>query len=429
LEETKLLIEQRHSIHGEIAIPGDKSISHRAVVLAAISSGVTEIDGFLLSEECIHTIDSLRKMGVKIEICPNNKLRVHGNGIHGLKKPPSHLDVGRSGTALRLVLSLVCGQQFNTVIVRENTSRKKAVSKLLRALKQQGASVNGRDENNFSPIVTAPSRLDGSNFTLSIHDSILKTPILISGLYSNGSTKVIEQTKSRNHTELLLSYLGANIVVDGNKVGVSSTEELYAKPIVIPGDISIASYFLTVGLLVDDSEIMVKNVGVNATRSGLIESYKRMGANIELMNQREFNNEPIADIKVTSSQLKGITINSEDIPSLMDEIPILLVAASVSKGKTIINNIAGLSLVENGVISLMISELSKMGAKIKETETAIEIEGVNALKGTVIESFNNPKIAMSMTIAGMIAEGETMIRKAQVLDIVYPNYISVLSNL
>jgi 3-phosphoshikimate 1-carboxyvinyltransferase len=424
-----VLIEQRDSLRGEIIVPGDKSISHRAIVFASLAKGISEIDGFLLSEDCVSTIDCLRKMQVSIEILSNNKVKVQGNGLHGLRQPGSHLNTGRSGTALRLILGVVAGQQFNSIINRDDSSQRKPVGKIVKALKNMGANIHGRDDSNLCPLSISPSRLNGITLNLSIHDTQIKSPVLIAGLYAMDATRVTEATRSRDHTELMLKHLGADIDIDGCSVIIHPVDELEAQKIEIPGDISMASYFITAGLITPQSDIIVKNVGVNPTRTGIIDVYKAMGAQIELFNEREANNEKIADIRVKYSELKAIDIEGDIIPRLLDEIPIIAVAAATANGTTTVKNLKGYKVKESGKVKLITAELAKMGVSIQETEDGLIVEGGKTLKGTVIESYNNYDIAMAMSIAGLVAKGETMIRKAQVLDIVYPDFISTLNRL
>lgn len=425
-----MLIEQRDSLKGEITVPGDKSISHRAIIFGAISKGVTEIDGFLMGEDCLSTIDCFRKMQVGIEIASENKVRVHGNGLYGLKSPnPPTLNTGKSGTTIRLLLGVLAGQAFNSILSRDDSCQRKPVGKVVKPLRQMGANISGREDGNLCPLVISPSKLRGINYELSFSNTEIKSPILIAGLYAEGETTVIEAVKSRDHSELMLNYFGADIKVDGLKASSHRIENLYAQHVEVPGDISIAAYFITAGLITANSDITIKNVGFNPTRTGIIDVYKSMGANIEILNERIVSNEKVADIRVTSSSLKGIDIEGEMIPRLIDEIPIICVAAAMAKGTTCIKNLKGIKIKESGRVKAFLTELSKTGAKIIETDDGIAIEGGKPLKGTVIESYNDAAIAMTMSIAGLAAEGETMIRKAQAVDLAFPEFFPLLNKL
>lgn len=424
-----MLIEQRDSLRGEITVPGDKSISHRAILLGSLAKGTTEISGFRMGEDCLSTIDCFRKMHVGIEILADNKIKVHGNGLYGLKAPSSALNAGRSGTALRLLLGVLASQPFNSVLTRNEASIRKPVGKVVKPLRDMGAIINGRDDGNLCPLAIFPSKLNGQVHRLSLKDTSIKSPLLLAGLYAEGDTKVIEAVKSRDHTELMLNYFGADINVNGLEVTVRNVENLYAQNIEVPGDISIASYFITAGLIAPNSDIVIKNVGVNPTRTGIIDVYRSMGAKIEMLNERTVSNEKVADIRVVSSQLNATTIEGELIPRLIDEIPIIAVAATMANGKTTINNLKGFKLKDSGKIKMLATELSKLGAHVQETDDGMIIEGGKLLTGTVVEGYNHPAITMALCIAGLVAEGETMIRKTQILDIAYPEFISVLNKL
>jgi len=426
-----MLIEQRDSLRGEITVPGDKSISHRAIMFGALAKGVTEIDGFLMGEDCLSTIDCFRKMQVKIEILPNNKVRVHGNGLYGLQPPPANtsLNTGKAGTTIRLLLGILSGQPFTTNVTRDDSAQRKPVGRITKPLRQMGANIIGREDGNLCPLIINPSKLKGIKYELSFVNTEIKSPILIAGLYAEGNTTVVQAVKTRDHTELMLNYFGADIKVEGLTATSQRIENLYAQHVEIPGDISIAAYYITAGLLAQNSDITIKNVGFNPTRTGFIEVFKSMGAKIDIINERVLGNEKVADIHVTTSSLKAHDIEGDIIPRLIDEIPIICVAAANAQGTTTIKNLKGLRIKESGRVKAIVTELSKMGASIKETEDGIIIEGGKPLRGTVIESYNDHSIAMSMAIAGLIASGETMIRKAQVVDITFPDFFPVLDKL
>ena len=424
-----MLIEQRNSLKGEITVPGDKSISLRSIMFGSLTKGTTEIDGFLMGEDCMSTIDCLRKMQIGIEILPNNKVKVHGKGLYGLKPPISVLNTGKSGTTIRLLMGILAGQSFNSTLIRDDASLKKPVGKVVKPLRHMGATINGKEDGNYCPLMLSPSKLNGISFQLPIQETFIKSPILIAGLYAEGETSVTEIMKSRDHTELMLNYFGANIQVDGLKVTSQRVENLYEQHVEIPGDISMAAYFITAGLLVPNSDITIKNVGINPTRTGILDVYKSMGAKLEILNQRTVSNELVADIRVTTSSLKATTIGGDIIPRLIDEIPVIAVAAALAKGKTIIKDLKGFKIKENNRIKAMVTELSKMGAQVKETDDGMEIEGGKPLRGTVIESYNDAAIAMSMSVAGLVADEETMIRKSQIVDLAFPEYLTVLNKL
>jgi 3-phosphoshikimate 1-carboxyvinyltransferase len=368
-------------------------------------------------------------MHVSIEILPNNKIKIQGNGLYGLVPPSSTLNAGRSGTAIRLLLGVLASQPFNSILTRDESSIRKSIGKVVKPLRNMGAIINGRDDGNLCPLTIFPSKLKGQTHNLSIRDTNIKSPLLLAGLYAEGDTKVVEAVKSRDHTELMLSYFGADITVNGLEVTTRSVENLFAQNIQVPGDISIASYFITAGLIVPNSDIVIKNVGVNPTRTGIIDVYRSMGAKIEMLNERTVSNEKVADIRVVSSTLNATTIEGDLIPRLVDEIPVIAVAATMAKGKTTISNLKGFKIKDSGKLKMLTTELTKLGALVQETEDGMVIEGGKKLTGTIVEGYNYPAITMALCVAGLVADGETMIRKTQVLDIAYPEFISVLNRL
>ncbi len=427
--EYKVLIEQRKSLKGEISVPGDKSISHRAIMFGSLAKGTTEIDGIVMNEDCLSTLECFRKMQIGIDILPKNKVKVHGKGLFGLTQPPSPLNTGRSGTTIRLLLGVLSGQPFNSILNRAESVQKKPMGKVVKPLLQMGASIKGKDDGNFCPISVSPARLSGATHQLSLLDTYVKSPVLIAGLYANGETSVIEAVKSRDHTELMLGNFGADIKVDGLKVSSCRTDNLTAQHVVVPGDISIASYFMTAALLAPDSDITIKDVGINPTRTGILDVYKSMGAKIEILNERTVSNEKVADIRILSSALNSITIEGDIIPRLIDEIPVIAVAAAAAQGTTTIKGLRGFKVKESGRLKYLAIELSKMGANVRETIDGIVIEGGKALRGTVVDSYNDYMITMSLAVAGLIADGETMIRKSQAVDVAFPEFFNVLNKL
>jgi 3-phosphoshikimate 1-carboxyvinyltransferase len=424
-----VLIESRSKLKGEVTVPGDKSISFRAIVFGALASGTTEIDNILLSEDCISAIDCFRKMQVSVEIQQQNRVKVHGKGIYGLQAPSSALNAGRSGTALRLLLGVLCGQTFNSTLVRHDSAMKKPVGKVVDYLKQMGAAIAGKEDCNLCPLSISPAVLKGTSFDLSIHETHIKSPLILAGLYADGDTVIREAVKSRDHTELMLNYFGANIKTDGLEVTSHAVENLYAQHVSIPGDISMASYFITAALLVPNSDIVVKNAGVNPTRAGIIDIYKSMGAKIEFLDERFAGNEKVADIHAVTSPLAGVKIDSQLVPNIIDELPVIIVAAAFAQGTTEITGLSGFRIKESGKIKALALELTKMGAKITETEDGLVVEGKESLKGTVVESNNNHSLAMALTVAGLAATGETLIRKTQAVDIVYPEFFETINKL
>jgi 3-phosphoshikimate 1-carboxyvinyltransferase len=424
-----MLIEQKNSLKGEINIPGDKSISQRAIILGSLAKGTTEIDGILMSDDCLSTIDCFRKLQISIEILPKNKIRINGKGLYGLKQPSSVLNAGSSGTTIRLLMGILSGQAFNSTIIRDEYSSKKPIGKVVKPLRLMGAAISGKEDGNLCPITIQPSKLIGITYEPAVQENYIKSPLLLAGLYAEGETSIIESIKSRDHTELMLNQFGADIKTDEQKITSHRIDNLSEQHIQVPGDISIAAYFISAGMLVPNSDIVIRNVGINPTRTGILDVYKLMGAKIEILNEKTISNEKVADIRVTSSSLNSTTIGGDLVPRLIDEIPVIIVAATFAKGTTIIKDLNGFKIKESGRLKSLITELSKMGATVHETEDGVEIIGGKPLRGTVVESYNDPAIAMSLSIAGLVADNETMIRKSQIVDIVFPEYLTFLNKL
>jgi 3-phosphoshikimate 1-carboxyvinyltransferase len=417
-----------HPLKGEITIPGDKSISHRAVMFGALSKGTTEVTNFLQGADCLSTIDCFRRLGVEIENA-TDKILVHGKGLHGLKKSDSILDVGNSGTTTRLISGILAGQNFETILNGDDSIQSRPMKRIMEPLKLMGADITSIYGNNCAPLRITGSSLKGIHYTSQVASAQVKSCILLAGLYADGTTSVTEPTVSRNHTEVMLRGFGANISCQGKTASILPTPELFGQKIEVPGDISSAAYFIAAGLIVPGSEILVKNVGVNPTRDGLIHVCKAMGADITLLNKRENGGEPVADILVRHSSLKSTTIQGAIIPTLIDELPMIAVMACFAKGTTIIKDAAELKVKESDRISVMVDNLSRMGAHITATEDGMIIEGGYPLHGAEIDSHLDHRIAMSFAVAALASEGETTIKDADCVKISYPDFYKDLLNL
>ena len=424
-----MIIEHRSSLRGEITVPGDKSISHKAILLASLANGVSEIDDIFMSEDCLSTINCFRKMNVSIEIKSNNRLKICGNGLHGLSEPSSPLNTGKSNTAIRLLLGILVGQKFNTIVIRDESVQRRLVSDMVKPLKFMGANIIGREDASMCPLSIAPSTLIPKTHELGLENRHVKSSILLASLYTEGNTIIRESVPYRNHTELMLNYFGANITYKNGDIISHNCSELNPQHVSIPGDMSIAAYFIVAACIVPNSEILIKNVGYNKTRNGLIDALKRMGANINILNEHLVGNEMVADIHVTSSNLSAIDIDNSLIPRLYDELPALIVACCIASGKSTISGLTGYKINETGLLTRLNNELIKMGASITMTHDSIEINGGKPLSGKVVESYNNKVLTLALSTIGMFAEGETLIRKSQILDTTFPDFLPVLNSL
>lgn len=417
-------IKPKRNIKKTLSVPGDKSISHRAVMFGAIAEGTTEIEGFLMGDDCLSTIKCFRQLGIDIEV-NENKVIVHGKGLYGLSKPDTILDVGNSGTTLRLITGLLAAQSFSCEITGDKSIQKRPMDRVITPLSQMGANIEGK----FCPIKINGSKLKAIEYTLPVASAQVKSAILLASLYVDSQTCIIEPAPTRDHTEIMLNYLGANIQKDGNKIISNKVNQLYAKNIVVPADISSAAYFIVMGLIVPDSEILITNVGCNFTRTGIIDVLKDMKADISVLNERNVCGEVVADILVRTSELKSTTIGGSIIPRLIDEIPIIAVAACFAQGKTVIKDASELKVKESNRIKTIATELNKMGANIVETDDGMIIEGSRSLKGTTVESYNDHRVAMSLAVAALVADGNTTINNADCTDISFPDFFKYIDSL
>lgn len=424
-----ILINPARRLQGEIAVPGDKSISHRAVMFGAIAEGITEIDGFLMGEDCLSTIDCFSKMGIEIDLLPCNKVRVHGKGLHGLRAPSDVLYTGNSGTTTRLLLGLLAGQEFESILDGDASIRKRPMKRVIQPLRKMGADISGQENNDLCPLMIKGKPLQGIRYTLPVASAQLKSALLLASLYAEGDTFIIEPKKSRDHSELMLNYFGANITLEDNVICSKPISRLEAQHIIVPGDISSAAFFLVAGLIVPGSQITIKDVGINPTRTGIIDVLTAMGGNIGISNMRMVNNEPVGDIIVSWSQLSGTVIQDPIIPRLIDEIPVIAVAAAAARGTTIIKDAQELKVKESNRIKTVVTELRKAGVDIMETEDGMVINGGNDIKGTVYESYNDHRIAMAMSIAALIADSPSTINGEDAVNISFPGYFELLKTL
>lgn len=433
-------IHTSHGLHGEIEIPGDKSISHRSVMFGALAKGTTEITHFLQGADCLSTIGCFRAMGIEIENTPE-KILVHGRGLHGLTAPAGTLDVGNSGTTTRLISGILSGQPFATTLSGDASLNSRPMKRIMEPLSLMGADIQSQNGNGCAPLQINHHLNPGSHPELKhIHyrsrvaSAQVKSAVLLAGLYADGVTEVTEPTLSRNHTELMLNGFGANVISinhdDGSATAsIQPCEELFARQIQVPGDISSAAYFIAAGLLVPNSELLIRNVGINPTRAGLLEVCRAMGADITYVNQTSASGEPTADLLVRSSSLHGTTVEGAIIPTLIDEIPMIAVMAAFAEGTTVIKDAAELKVKETDRIKTTTEALLAMGADVVPTEDGMIIHGGNPLHGTDINSYLDHRIAMAFSIAGLAAAGTTTIQDSRCVDVSYPEFYKSLGAL
>ncbi len=411
------------ALHGEITVPGDKSISHRSVMLGALAKGTTEVTGFLQGADCLSSISCFRKMGITIENNPaTNVVRITGNGLHGLKEPSTTLDVGNSGTTTRLMSGILAAQPFTSTVDGDSSIRKRPMGRIMTPLSMMGAKFESMMTDKCAPFKVYGGNLKGIHYDSPVASAQVKSAILLAGLYAQGITSVTEPSLSRNHTELMLESFGVTVRSEGNTATVTPAKELTAQKIQVPGDISSAAYFIVAGLITPNSEITIKNVGINPTRDGILTVCKKMGANISLSNIRNDIGEPIADITVKTSSLHGCTIEGDIIPKLIDEIPVIAIMAAFADGTTTIKDAQELKVKESNRIDVMVENLSAMGADIEGTEDGMIIHGGKPLHGATIDSKLDHRIAMSFTIAGGLADGDSTILGAECVNISYPGF-------
>lgn len=422
------VIKPSGKLRGEITVPGDKSISHRSVMLGSIAKGDTKISGFLTGEDCLSTIDCFKKLGIDIEV-NGTDVTVHGKGLKGLSAPAETLDVGNSGTTLRLMSGILSAQPFTTRLTGDSSIQKRPMGRVASPLGLMGAKITSENEKMTAPLTIEGQRLHGIDYTLPVASAQVKSALILAGLYADGETRITEPEATRDHTEIMLNYLGADIRKEGDTIVVRPAAELTGRDITVPGDISSAAYFIAAALISKDSEVLIKNVGVNPTRTGIITAFKAMGGNIELTNERTVCGEPVADILVRSSRLHGVVIKGAIIPKLIDEIPVIAAAACYASGETVIADAAELRVKESDRIKTMAAELGRMGATVIQTDDGMIILGGIPLHGAVCESYNDHRVAMSVAVAALGAKGETQIKDCGCVDISFPGYFDALKSL
>ena len=420
-------IKKQTNLKGTLTVPGDKSISHRAVMFGSLARGTTRISHFLEGADCLSTISCFRKMGIEIDR-NKDEILVHGRGLHGLTAPAEILDVGNSGTTTRLISGILAGQTFTSELDGDDSIRTRPMKRIMTPLASMGADITSRLDNGCAPLIIHGRPLHAAHYDSPVASAQVKSCVLLAGMYADGITSVTEPFLSRNHTEIMLNYFGAEITSEGTTASIRPEPVLEGRDIQVPGDISSAAYFIAAGLLTPGSEILLKNVGINPTRAGIIKVCMDMGADITLLNEST-EGEPTADLLIRTSSLKGTTIAGSIIPTLIDEIPMVAVMAAFAEGTTIIRDAQELKVKESDRIAVMVDNLRRMGADIEGTDDGMIIHGGRALHGAVIDSHLDHRIAMSFAVAGTICDGTVEILNGECVNISYPEFYQDLYRL
>lgn len=408
-------------IRGKVTIPGDKSISHRAVMFGSLAEGVTEVTGFLRGADCLSTINCFRRLGISIED-KDERILIHGKGLHGLSAPTQILDAGNSGTTTRLISGILSGQAFETTLTGDASIQKRPMGRIIEPLSQMGASITSLSGNGCAPLRIQGRPLHGIHYTTKVASAQVKSSILLAGLYADTPTSVTEPALSRNHSELMLHFFGADVKSEGTTATIQPEPKLIGQKVQVPGDISSAAYFIAAGCITPDSELLIQNVGTNPTRDGILHVCKMMNANVTLLNENMDSGEPTADLLVRTSSLQGCIIEGDLIPALIDELPVIAVMACFAEGTTVIRDAAELKVKESDRIAVMTENLTAMGAKVTATDDGMIIEGGHTLHGAVVDSHLDHRIAMSFAVAALNADGETEILGADCVNISYPAF-------
>lgn len=415
-------------LSGEMEVPGDKSISHRAIMFGSMATGTTKITNFLQSDDCLHTLEAFRSLGVEIEH-QESSITIYGKGIDSFKEPTVPVYFGNSGTAARLMLGLLASLPFYTVIHGDPHLTIRPMDRVIIPLKEMGASIDGRGEGSLLPLGIRGRQLKGIDYILPVKSAQVKSAILIAGLLADGVTKVTEIDTSRDHTERMLTAFGAEVHVDGLEISIQGKQKLTGTNVHVPGDISSAAFFIVAAAIVPNSTLTIKNVGLNETRTGIIDVLQQMGGNITISNEQMIGGEHFGDITVKHSHLRGIEINGKIIPRLIDEIPIIALLATQADGKTVITDAEELRVKETDRIEATVDVLTTLGAKIEPLEDGMIIHGNTNLSGGKVKSYSDHRIAMMGAIASLIAKEEVILDDDSSISVSYPNFLEDLHQL
>nr|WP_223156834.1 3-phosphoshikimate 1-carboxyvinyltransferase [Thermosediminibacter oceani] len=419
-------VEGKRRLRGEIFAPPDKSISHRSVMLGAVAEGITRVERFLTADDCLRTVDCFKKMGVDILFEAPDKVIINGRGLRGLKKPDGPLYAGNSGTTIRLLSGILAGQGFEATITGDESILKRPMGRVVEPLTMMGAVIEGAGGGRYAPLTIRGGRLKGIRYELPVASAQVKSAILLAGLYAEGETTVIEKHKTRDHTEIMLAHFGGRISTSDGEVRLTPVDKLSAERVTVPGDISSAAFFMAAAAVTEGSELLIRDVGINPTRTGIIDVLREMGCNIKIYDERIWNGEKVADVLVKGEGLRGITIKGEIIPRLIDEIPVIAVAAAFAEGETIIRDAAELRVKESDRIKAIAVNLRRFGTEVTELEDGMIIRGGGFLKPAEFESFGDHRIAMAMAVAALAIPGPSRIKNAECVKISFPGFFETL---
>lgn len=421
-------IKPARKIQGKVEVPSDKSISHRAALVGAIAEGRTRIRNFLKSDDTYATLHALERLGVKVERGGADDILIYGGGLFGLAPPRETIDAAESGTTIRLLAGLLAGQNFNCTISGKEGLLSRPMGRIIEPLRLMGADIKGAKRDGFAPLVVKGATLKPITYTLPVPSAQVKSSILLAGLYAQGKTCVAEHLKTRDHTERMLRLFGATVSQGRDRVCVEGNPRLVGQDISIPSDISSAAFFVVAALLVENSELIIKGVGLNPTRTGVLDILADMGADIKLENTTGSDFEPKGDIVAKTSELIATSIEGEQLPRAIDELPVLMVAACFAKGRTLIKGASELRVKETDRIRSMAANLAKMSANIKVADDDIIIEGTGRLSGASLSSFSDHRTAMSSIVAALASRGPSQIDGLECLNKSFPSFLSVLTS-
>nr|WP_288564193.1 3-phosphoshikimate 1-carboxyvinyltransferase [uncultured Romboutsia sp.] len=416
-------------LKGSFELIGDKSISHRAVMFSSISKGDNKISNFLMGEDCLSTISCFRKMGVDIQI-DGKDVYVKGNGLYGLKRPKEILDAGNSGTTIRLMMGILAGNKFDATLIGDNSIAKRPMKRVTDPLRLMGCNIEGKDDANYTPIKIYGGDLKAIDYHMPVASAQVKSALILASLYANDTSFIYEKVKSRNHTEIMLKSFGADINVENLKISVNPVNELFSQDIYVPGDISSAAFIIVSALITKGSEVIIKNVGLNETRTGIIDVVKNMNGNIEIINERLVGGELVGDLLVRyTKDLCATTIDKDIIPRLIDEIPVIAVLATQAEGTTIIKDAQELKVKESNRIKSMVENLKILGADIEELEDGMIIKGKSKLNGGKIKTFKDHRIAMAFSTLNLISDEKIKLDNEDCINVSFPGYFDLIKSL